>query len=86
MPQPRSTREDKLSVRQAAGHFAMGAVLGTIAALILIVSNTGAIRELLAAGGASAGLPVVVFVAACACTIAIGATFTGLIFSAMEAD
>ncbi len=63
----------------------MGACLGTIGALILLIGNTGAIRELVA-GGAPDGSPVVVFVAAWACTIAFGATLTGIILSAMDED
>jgi hypothetical protein len=72
---------EAVSVRQAAGHFAMGASLGTVGALLLMISNAGTVRELLASGP---GMPVGVFVAMCACTVAIGATLTGVIFSAIE--
>ena len=72
---------EAVSVRQLAGHFAMGASLGTIGALLLIISNASAVRELLASG---VGMPAGVFVAMCACTIAIGATLTGIIFSSIE--
>jgi hypothetical protein len=77
---PNRTTE-QVSVRQVAGHFVMGASLGTGGALILMVSNAGAIRDLLTGGGA---MPAAVFVAVCACTVAIGATLTGVIFSALD--
>jgi hypothetical protein len=79
----RPTSREKVLAKQVAGHFLMGASLGTAAALILLISNTGAIRELVA-GGAAPAMPIGVFVAMCACTIAIGATLTGVIFSAMD--
>ena len=77
----RNQSAEAVSVGQVAGHFVMGASLGTTGAALLMISNVGAVRELLASGG---GMPVGVFIAMCACTIAIGATLTGVIFSAIE--
>jgi hypothetical protein len=83
---PRNRSNDTVSVRQVAGHFAMGASLGTIGALLLMISNAGVVQTLvvqtLVANGT--GMPAAVFVAMCACTIAIGATLTGIIFSSIE--
>src|SRR5262249_30806002 len=81
--QPRNKSSDAVSVRQVAGHFAMGASLGAIGAILLMISNTAAVHTLLTSG---IGLPPVVFVAMCACTVAIGATLTGIIFSAIEEE
>ena len=73
----------KVTVMQAAGHFAMGATLGTAGALVAMVGDTSAIHHWMAGSGPS-GLPITVFVGASACTIAIGATLTGLIFQAID--
>jgi hypothetical protein len=82
-PKVRAKVEEKVLVRHVAGHFAMGASLGTAGALVLLLNNTGAIRDLLASGGPHA-MSTAVFVGMCACTIAIGATLTGIIFSATD--
>ena len=79
--QPRHQASEAVSIGQVAGHFAMGALLGTAGALLLMMSNAGAMHDLLTRG---AGMPVGVFVGMCACTTAIGATLTGVIFSAIE--
>lgn len=79
--QPRHQASEAVSIGQVAGHFAMGTLLGTAGALLLMIGNAGAMRDLLTSG---AGMPVGVFVGMCACTIAIGATLTGIIFSAIE--
>ena len=85
MQRHRRTSRTKVSVKQAAAHFAMGASLGTAGALILLIDDVAPIHAL-AADGASSGLPVVLFIAACACTIALGATLTGIALSALDAD
>jgi hypothetical protein len=79
----RKQSADTISVTQVASHFAMGALLGTAGAILLMISNGGAVRDMLASGG---GMPVGVFIAMCACTVAIGATLTGMIFAAVEAE
>ena len=63
----------------------MGALLGTLAALYLVLHDSSAVHRLLSAGAAPP-TPVAVFVAMCACTIATGASLTGVIFSAIEAE
>jgi hypothetical protein len=84
--QDRHSREpDKVSPRQVAVHFTMGAALGTLGSLYLVLSDAGGVHHLLAAGAAPP-TPIAVFVALCACTVAIGASLTGVIFSAMEAE
>jgi len=83
MQQRRPKGQEKVLVRQVASHFLMGALLGTAGALFLLYTDAGAIRELLASGDPH-GMSVPVFVGMWACTIAIGATLTGLIFSAMD--
>jgi hypothetical protein len=75
----------KVKVRTAAAHFLMGACLGTLAALFLVIGNNAVVRELLAGGG-SEQMSVAVFVCGFATMIAIGATFTGIIFAAIEDD
>ncbi len=85
MQHRRPTAQAKVSVKQAAGHFAMGASLGTVGALVLMIGHAGPFRELLAGGGSS-GLPGVVFVGLSACVIAVGATATGIVLSIEEAE
>jgi len=67
------------------GHFAMGASLGTAGALILLIDNVAPIPGLVA-DSAPSGLPVALFVGACACAIAVGATLTGIALSALDAE
>ncbi len=71
-------------MKQAAGHFAMGASLGTAGALILMIAHAGPFHDLLK--GTSSGLPVVAFFALSACTVAVGATLTGIVFSIEDAE
>jgi len=85
MQRHRPTGRVKVSVKQAAGHFAMGASLGTAGALILMIDNVGPVRELMADGNSS-GLPVALFVGASACAVALGATLTGIVLSALDPD
>lgn len=86
MKWPRATDRTWNLLGQLAAHFAMGACLGTIGALILMISDAGAIRELLAAHSASAGMPVAVFIGTWAGAIAIGSTLTGCILSIADED
>ncbi len=86
MRPPRAANRRWTLLGQLAGHFAMGACLGTIGALILMISDTGSIRELLTAHGGSSGLPVAVFIGAWAAAIAIGSTLTGFILSVADED
>jgi hypothetical protein len=85
MQRRRPTGRAKVSVTQAFGHFAMGASLGTAGALILLIDNIAPIHGL-AADSAPSGLPVALFVGACAFAIAVGATLTGIAMSAVDAD
>ena len=85
MQRHRPTGRAKVSVKQVVGHFAMGASLGTAGALILLIDNVAPIRGL-AADSASSGLPVALFVGACAFVIAVGATATGIAMSALDAE
>jgi hypothetical protein len=85
MQDRRSPEPEKVSPLRVAVHFAMGALLGTLGSLFLVVTDAGGVHHLLSAGAAPP-TPVAVFVGMCACTVAIGASLTGVIFSAMEAD
>jgi hypothetical protein len=85
MPQRRPTEPQHVSPKQVAVHFTMGALLGTLGALFLVLHDSTAIHHLLSAGAAPP-TPAGVFVAMCAMTVAIGASLTGTIFSAMEAE
>ena len=85
MQRHRPTPRAKVSAKQVVGHFAMGASLGTAGALILLIDNVAPIRAL-AADSAPSGLPVAMFVGACAFVIAVGATLTGIAMSALDAE
>ena len=85
MQEHRPNGPDAVSPKQVAVHFTMGALLGTLGALFLVFSNIARIDRLF---GPDAGSPAVIatFVAISALTIAIGASLTGVIFSAIEAE
>jgi uncharacterized membrane protein YccC len=85
MQERRPNGPDAISPKQVAVHFAMGALVGAIGALLLVLGNTDRIQQLF---GPEAESPAVIamFVAISAVTIAIGASLTGLIFSAIEAE
>src|SRR5262249_53057488 len=85
MPQRPPNEPDKISPRQVAAHFTMGAVLGTLASLYLVLHDSSAVHHLLSAGAAPP-TPVAVFVVMWAGTVAIGASLTGIIFSTIEAE
>ena len=85
MQERRPNGPDDVSPRQIAVHFTMGAVLGTLAALFLVFSNASLIHQLFRASAAPLAA-VTMFVAMCAVTIALGASLTGAIFSALEAE
>jgi hypothetical protein len=85
MPQRRPNEPDDVSPGQLAVHFTMGAMLGTLGALFLVFSHASGIHRLFWATAAPPSA-IVVFIAMCALTIAIGASLTGVIFSAMEAE
>ena len=85
MQEHRPNGPDAVSPKQVAVHFTMGALLGTIGALLLVFGNIARIHQLF---GPDAESPAVIamFVAISALTIAIGASLTGVIFSAIEAE
>ena len=85
MPDRRSPAPENVSPLQVAVHFVIGALLGTLGSIFLIVCDASGVHHLLAEGAAPP-TPVAVFVAVCACTVAIGASLTGVIFSAMDAE
>jgi hypothetical protein len=85
MQDRRSSEPEKVSPWQVAVHFIMGAALGALGSLYLVVNDAAGIHHLLSAGAAPP-TPVAVFVAMCACTAAVGASLTGIIFSTMEAE
>jgi uncharacterized membrane protein len=76
---------DEVSPRQLAVHFTMGALLGTLAALFLVFSHASLVHRLFSVSAAPPAA-IVMFVAMCAVTMAIGASMTGAIFSTMEAE
>ena len=75
---------DTVTVREVAAHFAMGTSLGTLAALLLLLLN-GHVFEMIARASGPAVSPAF-FVAVFASLLGVGATLTGVIFSAMEAE
>jgi CDP-diglyceride synthetase len=85
MPERRPNQREDVSPKQVAVHFVMGALLGTLGALFLVFSHASRIHQLFWANAAPASA-IAVFVAMCALTIAIGASLTGVIFSAIEAE
>jgi hypothetical protein len=85
MQQRRPNGPEQVSPRQVAVHFTMGALLGTLGALFLVFNNASRVHQLFWANAASPAA-IVMFVAMCAVTIAIGASLTGVIFSAIEAE
>ena len=84
MPQPREP--EQVSAIQVAVHFALGALLGTLGGLYLVAHDWGAVNQMLTTGPAGTSMPAAVFVAICACTIATGASLTGIVFSTLEAE
>jgi hypothetical protein len=85
MQQRRPNEPEDVSPKQLAVHFTMGALLGTLGALFLVFSHASRVHQLFWAVGAPP-TAIAVFIAMCALTIAIGASLTGVIFSAMEAQ
>jgi hypothetical protein len=85
MAQRPPSEPEKVALKQVAVHFIIGALLGTLAALYLVLHDSGAVHQLLSAGAAPP-TPVAVFIVMCAMTVAIGASLTGIIFSTMEAE
>jgi hypothetical protein len=83
--QRRSNEPDDVSPKQLAVHFAMGGLIGTLGALFLVFSHASRVHQLLWANAAPAST-ITVFIAFCALVVANGASLTGLIFSAMEAE
>ena len=85
MPEPRPQGPQDVSPRQLAVHFVLGALLGTVGALVLVFSHASRIHQLFWANAAPP-YAIAVFIAMCALVIAIGASITGVIFSAIEAE
>jgi hypothetical protein len=85
MSQRRTNGPEDISPRQIAVHFVMGALLGTLGALFLVYSEASGIHQLFRPDAAP-GSTIAVFVTFCALTVANGASLTGFIFSAMEAE
>jgi hypothetical protein len=85
MPERRPNQPEDVSPKQVAVHFTMGALLGTLGALFLVFSHASRIHQLFWATAAPPAA-IAVFVAMSALTIAVGASLTGVIFSAIEAE
>ena len=85
MRERRPNEPDDVSPKQLAVHFIMGALLGTLAAMFLVFSHASRIHQLLWAD-ATPPASIAVFIAFCALMVANGASLTGLIFSAIEAE
>ena len=84
---PQSREPEEVSAMQVAVHFALGAFLGTLGGLYLVSQDWSAVKQMLAASSASsAPMSAALFVAICACTIATGASLTGVVFSTLEAE
>jgi hypothetical protein len=70
-------------IGRLAGHLAMGAGLGTMLALALVVSNAGGLFGMIINGGAPATM-LGVLVGVLAAMFGVGAALTGMIFIEME--
>ncbi len=85
MQQRRPSQSEDVSPKQVAVHFTMGALIGTLGALFLVFDNASRIHQLFWANAAPPAA-IAMFVAIAALTIAVGASLTGMIFSAIEAE
>jgi hypothetical protein len=85
MPEHRPRGSQDVSPKQVAVHFTMGAALGTVGALFLVSSHASRLHQLFWADAAP-GPAIAMFVAISALTIAVGASLTGVIFSAVKAE
>ena len=85
MPEGRPKQTEDVSPKQVAVHFTIGALLGTLGALFLVFTQAGRIPQLLWPDAAPVSA-MIMFVAISALTVAIGASLTGVIFSAIEAE
>jgi hypothetical protein len=81
----RPSGPEGVSPKQVAVHFTMGALLGTFGALFLVFSNASKIHQLFGPNAEPLAV-IAMFVTISAVTIAIGASLTGVIFSAIEAE
>jgi len=80
----RSSKKQSLAVKLAR-HLAMGGLLGTVLAVLLVAINVQNILGLISLS-ASPWLTAMVFVSVIALFCAVGATLTGLIFILAEED
>ena len=80
----RSSKKQSLAVRLAR-HLAMGGLLGTVLAVLLVAINVQNILGLISLS-ASPWVTAMVFVSVIALFCAVGATLTGLIFILAEED
>jgi hypothetical protein len=85
MQERRPQGPENVSPRQVAVHFSIGALLGILGALFLVVSHASQIHQLFWANAAPEAT-IAMFVAMSALTIAVGASLTGVIFSSIEAE
>ena len=85
MPEGRPNQAKEVSPKQVAVHFTIGALLGVLGALFLVFSDASRIHQLFWTTATPAAA-IAMFVAMSALTIAIGASLTGVIFSAIEAE
>jgi len=85
MQQRRPNGPQEVSFKQLVVHFAMGALLGTLGGLYLVFGNLPRVHQLFW-GDAAPPAAIATFLAMCALTIAMGASLTGMIFSAIEAE
>ncbi len=85
MQQRRRNEPQEVSPRQVAVHFAMGALLGTLGAVFLVLENASRVHQLfwrsVPPPEASA-----LFIAVCALTFAFAASLGGGVFSTMGAE
>jgi hypothetical protein len=80
----RSSKNQSLAVKLAR-HLAMGGLLGTVLAVLLVAINVQNILGLISLS-ASPWVTAMVFVSVIALFCAVGATLTGLIFILAEDD
>ena len=80
----RSSKKQSLAVKLAR-HLAMGGLLGTVLAVLLVAINVQNILGLMSLS-ASPWVTAMVFVSVIALFCAVGATLTGLIFILAEED
>jgi hypothetical protein len=78
-------RPNDLTLGEAAGNFALGAGLGVLVAITLIVTDGKRVLDLIESASAPK-TTTAILIGVFAAVFGVGATLTGLIFSAMDRE